>query len=225
MTIKKQNPHIEKKDTALGEIIKRAMAENDLSLRQLSQLCDISPSTVSRILNDKQPPNIKHLKAFSAHLNLPLAQLLNASGWNVDETVNKSSKLMLSVICEILQAHGIEMDNIVCEIEKDLKKYEKYAKTLSGRKAIESGFLSKLNGLEGEGAIIDQLSLLHKIYCNDSEPAVRCVAGSALLYLILTPDVIPDYAFPLGYLDDAIAVVLTVRKLREDFGIILETGD
>jgi uncharacterized membrane protein YkvA (DUF1232 family) len=37
--------------------------------------------------------------------------------------------------------------------------------------------------------------------------------GSALLYFILPVDVIPDYIFPIGYLDDAIAVQLVLGWL------------
>jgi uncharacterized membrane protein YkvA (DUF1232 family) len=47
------------------------------------------------------------------------------------------------------------------------------------------------------------------------------VIGSTLLYLILTPDVIPDYVFPIGYLDDAIAVSMTVDRLSNDFNITI----
>ncbi len=31
----------------------------------------------------------------------------------------------------------------------------------------------------------------------------RCILGSVLLYFVLATDVIPDYVFPIGYLDDA----------------------
>ena len=35
--------------------------------------------------------------------------------------------------------------------------------------------------------------------------AKRSIIGSALLYFILSTDIIPDYVFPFGYLDDTIA--------------------
>nr|WP_275949849.1 DUF1232 domain-containing protein [Oceanobacillus jordanicus] len=39
--------------------------------------------------------------------------------------------------------------------------------------------------------------------------------GGALLYFVLTLDLIPDYLFPIGYIDDAIAVQLTVSMLAK----------
>ena len=39
------------------------------------------------------------------------------------------------------------------------------------------------------------------------------VMGSVLIYFIISVDVIPDYTFPLGYLDDAIAVKLALNLL------------
>ena len=37
------------------------------------------------------------------------------------------------------------------------------------------------------------------------------VIGSALIYFIISVDIIPDYIFPIGYLDDAIAVKLVLN--------------
>lgn len=39
--------------------------------------------------------------------------------------------------------------------------------------------------------------------------------GSALIYFILSVDVIPDYIFPIGYLDDAVAVQLVLNALMK----------
>jgi uncharacterized membrane protein YkvA (DUF1232 family) len=37
--------------------------------------------------------------------------------------------------------------------------------------------------------------------------------GSALIYFILPVDVIPDYIFPIGYIDDTIAVQIVTNLL------------
>lgn len=207
-------------DITLDAVIKSAMAEQALSLRRLSELCRLSPSTVSRILNQKQAANIKHLEAFSKHLQLPLSTLLRVSGWDVDEHANKNANECLNLMNDILDPYGVKIEDINDEIKKELKKYEHYANTAAGKEAIINGFLPKINEIKGEGAIIDQLNKLFQLYCADkTETQIRSIAGSALLYLILTPDVIPDYAFPLGYLDDAIAVVLTVKRLSDDYGV------
>ncbi|WP_343770096.1 YkvA family protein [Oceanobacillus oncorhynchi] len=37
--------------------------------------------------------------------------------------------------------------------------------------------------------------------------------GGVLLYFITPVDVVPDYIFPIGYMDDAIAVQIALKKL------------
>ncbi len=37
--------------------------------------------------------------------------------------------------------------------------------------------------------------------------------GGALLYFIVSVDVIPDYIFPIGYIDDAAAVQFVFNQL------------
>lgn len=40
--------------------------------------------------------------------------------------------------------------------------------------------------------------------------------GGALLYFILPVDVIPDYIFPIGYLDDEFVVKLVLDLLSKE---------
>ncbi|MDR3542351.1 MAG: YkvA family protein [Desulfosporosinus sp.] len=55
---------------------------------------------------------------------------------------------------------------------------------------------------------------MYELYClSSTTTSDRVLLGSALLYFILPTDVIPDYIFPIGYLDDAIAVKLVLDKL------------
>ncbi|MEM5594999.1 YkvA family protein [Niallia circulans] len=37
--------------------------------------------------------------------------------------------------------------------------------------------------------------------------------GAALIYFIISVDVIPDYIFPIGYLDDAVAIKISAKLL------------
>ncbi len=63
---------------------------------------------------------------------------------------------------------------------------------------------------------IEQLTDMYQQFCNETiSKEERAVLGSALLYFILSTDIIPDYLFPIGYLDDAIAVELAKEKLLE----------
>lgn len=44
-------------------------------------------------------------------------------------------------------------------------------------------------------------------YCNEEMLVVKCfILGSVLLYFILFIDIISDYVFLIGYLDDVIVV-------------------
>lgn len=206
----------------LGDMIKAVMQEQTLSLRKLSECCGIAPSTVSRILNGKQPANIGHLQAFSSYLDIPLWKLLEASGLDIGENNNENSKMILSVIHQILNSYEIAYDDVIRDIQKDLKKCEHYAKTSAGKELVQNVFLSKMQSLNAEGVIIEYLQKLYQMYLSEQmQPHIQAAAGSALLYLISTPDVIPDYAFPIGYLDDAIAVVLTVSRIEDEFNIKL----
>lgn len=213
-----------KEVSPLSRLLHSAMSAHSLSLRGLGRLCNINPSTLSRIINGKQTPSIRHMKLLSEHLNIPFEHLLSASGItiNIRDNKNKSADLMLDMVCEILRSYEIELDQVTAEIEKELKKYERFAVTLEAQHTIRSEFPGKLKGLNGEGLIINYLERLYKLFClEDTKEPVRAAAGSALLYLILTPDVIPDYAFPVGYLDDALVVIMVIRRLSDEFGVLL----
>ncbi|ABX42174.1 DUF1232 domain-containing protein [Lachnoclostridium phytofermentans] len=208
--------------TELGAIIKTAMTEQSLSLRKLSELSGISSASISRILSNKQPANIHHLQVFSKQLNIPIEQLLNSVGIGVSEKMNTDSNIIMNMICDVLKSFDLELDEIINDIQKELKKYELYAKTSAGKDLILNNFVSKLNELNGAGAIINQLNALFELFrSKDIEPGAKAVIGSTLLYFIHMPDAIPDYAFPIGYLDDAIAVTLTVNRLSQEFHISL----
>jgi uncharacterized membrane protein YkvA (DUF1232 family) len=46
-------------------------------------------------------------------------------------------------------------------------------------------------------------------------PRELMLLGGVLLYFILPVDVIPDYIFPIGYLDDAMAVQIVANLLSK----------
>ncbi|WP_313152995.1 YkvA family protein [Lacrimispora sp.] len=135
---------------------------------------------------------------------------------------SSNSEFIIRIIQDILKSNGIELDDVIIDMQKELKKCEQYAKTEAGKEVIHSCFYSKIKELNGEGIIIEQLKKLYELFCSDDiDSSVQPVIGSTLLYLILTPDVIPDYVFPIGYLDDAIAVSMTVDRLSNDFNITI----
>jgi len=206
----------------LGAIINAAVTLQSLSLRKLSTLSGICTSSISRIISGKQSANIHHLQQFSKCLDIPIEQLLQAVGVEVNMNTSSNSEFIIRIIQDILKSNGIELDDVIIDMQKELKKCEQYAKTEAGKEVIHSGFYSKIKELNGEGIIIEQLKKLYELFCSDDiDSSVQPVIGSTLLYLILTPDVIPDYVFPIGYLDDAIAVSMTVDRLSNDFNITI----
>lgn len=210
--------------TSLSDLLTSSMAARSLSLRGLGRLCGINPSTLSRLMNNKQSPSMRHLQLFSEHLKIPFEQLLSASGIEVEITKNGTNydTLFMDMIFDVLKSYDIEMEQVVVEVKKELKKFERYAATEEAQETIRNEFPAKLKNLNGEGLIINYLQKLYQLFCKeDTEHSIRSLAGSALLYLILTPDVIPDYAFPVGYLDDALVVILVVNRLSDEFHISL----
>ena len=101
-------------------------------------------------------------------------------------------------------------------VEQELSRYEQYAQTEEGQRIIREGFPAKVNQVSGAGPFIEQLKQMHEQFCTDDiTPDERTILGSALLYFILSTDIIPDYVFPIGYLDDAIAVRLVLNRLAK----------
>lgn len=101
-------------------------------------------------------------------------------------------------------------------VKQELENYERYAQTTEGEKRIHESFASKLEQIDSAGPFIEQLTDMYQQFCNETiSKEERAVLGGALLYFILSTDIIPDYLFPIGYLDDAIAVELAKEKLIE----------
>lgn len=206
--------------SALGQILKSSMFEQSLSMRKLSELTGICTSSISRIANGKQSATINHLQEFSKHLNIPIEELLWAVGIGNKEKFNRDSYFILSMIHDILQFYNMDLYNVISDIKKELNKYEQYARTEEGKKIILNEYIPKVAKVNGSGIIIEQLNLLYNLFCSkNTPPNEKAIIGSALLYFILSTDIIPDYVFPIGYLDDAIAVNLVIKRLPKYFDI------
>lgn len=216
----------EQKDNQLGETLSSLLKARSLSMRKLSTLSGIDTATISRIVNGKQKPKLSHLERFAVHLGVPASHLLQAAGFGgmtADEHPFANIHSTLSSITEILQAskligHPFKVE----DVQQELAKYEPYALTEEGQRIIVKDFPMKIASVNGAGPFIDELKKLYEHFCANEVPVEkRAIMGSALLYFVLSADVIPDYVFPIGYLDDAIAVQLVLARLyRED----LEAG-
>ena len=202
----------------LGEILKGLLTENSLSMRKLSKLTGIETATISRIINGKQPARPKHLQQFAIVLGVPIERLFEAAGYGIREQKEESHSdihTSFEAIQEILSSTDLFDELYTRErVEQKLVDYEHYAQTEEGQRIILEGYQEKIKQVGGLGPFIDDLNQLYELYCRSNTSSTkRAVLGSALLYFILATDIIPDYVFPIGYLDDAIAVKLVLQKL------------
>ena len=197
----------------LGDIVKAGLQKQSLSMRKLSELTGIDTATISRIVNGKQKANLNHLQKFAECLSIPLEKLVTAAGYKIKQ--EKSS--LVDTINEILAIPYLPDGLFISDnIKNELSKYEQFANTEEGRQLIEREFQTKINEVKSIGPIIDKLKNIYQNYCQDNiSSEMRSLYGSALLYFIISTDVIPDYFFPIGYIDDTIAVQLVLDRIAE----------
>ncbi|WP_054949169.1 helix-turn-helix domain-containing protein [Numidum massiliense] len=211
----------QKEHPKLGLVIKSLLKERALSMRKLSALTGIDTATISRIASGKQTPKIEHLKQFASALDVPLKQLLVAIGLDLgqdelDLDEKKSLNSDMHLLVNALDAtHFVDVQHVATRVKKELDNYEQYARTAEGQRVIQEQFPLKVQQVDGAGPFIERLQQMYEklsdAHISDKE---RSVIGSALLYFILTTDIIPDYLFPIGYLDDAFAVQLVSERLE-----------
>ncbi|UNK16104.1 DUF1232 domain-containing protein [Paenibacillus sp. N3/727] len=209
------------KEHRIGDLIRFLLKKHSLSMRKLSSLCGMDAATISRIVNGKQQPKLIHLKHFSEHLDISLDQLIEASGYEVVDGKKESEMGILNSLDAIRVILGnsklFDPEVTTARIEQELIKYEQYSQTEEGHRMICHEFNAKVNQVNGVGPFIEHLKEMYMRYCDeDTSVNDRSVLGSALLYFILSADIIPDYIFPIGYLDDAIAVYLVLDRLNQN---------
>lgn len=197
------------KKSELGKMLKSALKDNSISMRKLSKITGIDTATISRIINGKQSANINHMEKFSEKLGIPMEILLKSDGYNVGIKENDSSEML----------DAIDSLNYKCDTEKineELNKYQQYALTEEGKNIIYKNFEKKLTSVNGSGFFVEKLESMYKAFSGENlSKEKQSIIGSALLYFILSTDIIPDYIFPIGYIDDITALKLVDKKLEK----------
>lgn len=202
----------------IGILIKQAIYEKNLSLRQLGKEIGLDVSTLSRIVNNKQQPNIKHLEKISRALELPLEELLAASGYTIGHFSHSMQKVCEKIPVEDEDIFEIcsqfEGQELASNIERELDKYGQYVSVPEGRAMVREQFRNKIDSVGQIGPIVDRLKELYGWFCKpDLTMTMLILIGSGLLYFIIAPDVIPDFLFPLGFIDDTIAIKIVTDKV------------
>jgi uncharacterized membrane protein YkvA (DUF1232 family)/DNA-binding Xre family transcriptional regulator len=208
------------KDHNLGLLLKMLLKKHSLSMRKLSVLTGIDTATISRIVNGKQKAKLNHLQQFAYHLNTPLEKLVVAAGYDMgrgQEELKSDIQYSVDTLQEILQSFKlVDTQFTLAHVENELAKFEQYAQTEEGHRIIFEDFTKKIEQVGSVGPFIEQLKQLYNQYCDPTSlSSERAIIGSALLYFILSTDVIPDYIYPVGYLDDTIAVQLVLNRLAK----------
>lgn len=211
-----------KKELRIGRIIKPILEEKSLSIRKLSKITGIDTSTISRILNGKQQANIKHLEKLSKALEIPLENLLIASGYDLNNVKEKKQSKYnynnkIDDIEDIFNFSNILEDDYINEqIKGELDKYEQYVLTSEGSSMVHNNFSEKIKNVGETGAFVDKLKEMYKLFCSDNITTKELIIlGSGLLYFIISTDIIPDFIFPIGFLDDVIAIKIVLNKVSQ----------
>ncbi|MGG4267696.1 helix-turn-helix domain-containing protein [Peribacillus simplex] len=206
------------KNGKLGLLLKELLKERSLSMRKLSEFTNIDTATISRIINGKRRANPEHLQKFADCLDIPIADLFVAAGYDIDQRQEQQySDIHSSIdsIQSILESSELYNKTFTIEsVEEQLTKYQLYSCTEEGKETILNGFEKKLMKVGSIGPFISQLKeMFERFRLRNGTSAELAIIGSALIYFIISVDVIPDYIFPIGYLDDAIAVKLVLNSL------------
>lgn len=203
-----------------GVLLKKLLEERSMSMRKLSELTEIDTATISRIINGKRKANLQHLKKIADSLDVPISELIKGSSQSIEQAKSAIHENIDDLI-DMLQSSLINSNTYedgfsIDQVGKALKNYEQFSQTEEGKHLILNRFHEKLKNLDSIGPFIDQLTELHEIYLKkEAQPSKLLLIGSALIYFIMPVDVIPDYIFPIGYLDGAIAVKLVAKQLLQ----------
>lgn len=202
----------------LGLLLKEFLKERSLSMRKFSELTGIDTATISRIINNKRNATPQHLEKFADCLGVPLINLFEAAGYPIEQRQEKSeSDIHTSVdaIQALLKSSNVYDDEFsVAQVEQKLESYGLFAQTEEGKNTIVKDFDEKIKNVGSVGPFINKLKELYERFLSGKGTLFELtIIGSTLLYFIIPVDVLPDYLFPIGYLDDAIAVQLTTKTL------------
>lgn len=199
----------------LGDFIKILLKQHAYSLRKFSELTGIDSATISRIINGRRKATPEHLQRFAECLGIPVSDLFSAAGYPIKPQMDELQSSIADIQSLLAHSNLNTQSYTMANIEQELSKYELFSQTEEGTTTILKKFGQKLSKAGSTGPYIQILKDMHKKFRqNKGTMMERALIGSALIYFIIPTDIIPDYLFPLGYIDDAIAVNQVMHKLH-----------
>ncbi|MEZ2718988.1 helix-turn-helix domain-containing protein [Niallia circulans] len=201
----------------IGLLLKNLLKKNAMSMRKLSVLTNIDTATISRIINGKRRPTPEHIQKFAKFFDYPVDKMFTVAGYLPSEASTQSEDIfdsVESIQSELFSSNHYKETFSIKEVQEQLQKYNHYALTDEGKGLVADKFTEKVQKVEGVGPFIQQLKEYYQRFSN-KKGNIRelAVMGAALIYFIISVDVIPDYIFPIGYLDDAVAIKISAKLL------------
>lgn len=203
----------------LHRVLYDLMEAKQFSIRRLSRESGVDHATISKILNGKRRANIHHLQKLSKGLGTDVLPLMKAAGY-IEETGEGESNEFQAVFDKmhrVLAVMGEHERNFTEEeLQQEMMIYEEHSLTEEGKQTILDGFQEKLAKIDGQGPYINQLQSMFSRFSN-RKGAVKELGlmGAALLYFVVTKDLLPDFLFPVGFMDDAIVVQVVMKQLEK----------
>ena len=194
--------------------IRSALARRGLSLRAAARLAGISHSSLSRVLRQQARATAGLLRSLAPILGLPAEDLLRAAGLPGPHPRLPPP----GQPWDLLGALGLDVPppELLEHVRQQLVHLREYAGTAEAVALVREALPRKVESLGARGPLIDRLLALARLYLEepDAPPAARASAGSAVLYFVLAVDAIDDFVWPIGYIDDALAVALAEADVR-----------
>ena len=217
------SPVAEYRFETLHRVLRDLMEEKQFSIRRLSRESGVDHATISKILNGKRIANVRHLQQLSEGLGTDVLPLMQAAGY-IEETDERTTNEFQSVfdkVQHVLSAiDGYEKGFTEKELQREIIIYEEKSLTEEGKRTILDRFQEKIAKLEGQGPYIKQLHSLFSRFMNRKGTVKELgLIGAALLYFVITKDLMPDFLFPVGFMDDALVVQVVMKRLdNKEFG-------
>lgn len=194
------------KNSQIGSLLKSELKERSMSLRNFSKMTGIDPATISKIINGKRKATPDHLERFAEHLKISLSTLYAAAGYPVNQN-NTDHNTLIDPLKYMLNKQLLDKELRVEDVKDELEKYKQYSQTKEGTEAILVKFEKKIKKVGSMGPFIQLLKEMYDGFSQKKGTKVELLMiGGALLYFISTIDCIPDYLFPVGYIDDALVI-------------------
>lgn len=204
----------------LYQFMKNEMDKRSMSLRRFSIFVNIDHATLSKIMNGKRQVNLNHLQKLSESLSVDFDFLLEIAGYGkpVKDDLEQTWEAVQKIAEELTDVN----ESISFErVNQEISNFETYSQTAAGQEKIVAEFDTKMKETAGIGKYVEQLKAMYAHFINGhGHTRDQILIGAALLYFIVTTDLLPDYLLPVGLLDDAF-IVQAISQRLENKNILL----